>query len=86
MKALAVRQHGAGPPAAPHAACAWRVSLTHFLQYRINWIYLYEYNYEFRDLGLMKCFRTAAVEADSAAEGSWDAEASVVLPLRFLGG
>ena len=29
---------------------------------------------------------TVAVEADSAAEGSWDAEASVVLPLRFLGG
>ena len=49
-------------------------------------LYLYKYNYEFRDLGLMKCFRTAAVEADPVAEGSWDAEASVVLPLRFLGG
>ena len=29
--------------------------------------------------------RTAAVEDERAAEGSWDAEASVVLPLRFLG-
>ena len=60
--------------------------LSHFLQFRINIHRLYGHNYEFRDLGLMKSFRTAAVEADSAAEGSWDAEASVVLPLRFLGG
>ena len=67
-------------------ACAWRVSLSHFLQYRINCNDLYECNYEFGDFGLMKCFRTAAIEADSVAEGSWDAEASVVLPLRFLGG
>ena len=52
----------------------WRVSLSHLLQYRINCYDLYGYNYEFVDLGLMKCFRTAEVEADSEVEGSRHAE------------
>ena len=63
----------------------WRVSLTHFLQCRINYYDLYEYNYEFREFGLMSCFRTAAVEADPVWRSRWHAEAGVVLPLRFLG-